>query len=404
MFDRHAVLRAALAVICALGLGSVASVASAQALRPEVGKPLQAAGDALKAKRYADANARLREAEAVPNKTAAEQSVVDRMRAAVASASGDTAGMVSVINGGRLPAAEQLRMVQSVAGAYYTQRDYANAATWTQRYFKEGGNDPQMRAILLQSYYLGGNCAEVSRALQGAIQADDAAGRAPPEEQLQMLASCYQKTRDNNGYVAAIEKLATYYPKKEYWADLVGRVQSKKGFADRLVLDVYRLKLASGLMNGANDYMEMAQMALADEHPGEAKKIVDQGYASKVLGVGPDAPRQQRLADLANKRSTEALAQVAQEEKDAMAARDGNDLVALGFNLVEYGQAAKGIPMMEQGIKKGGLRQPEDAKLHLGIAYYLAGQKPKAVQIFKTVGGTDGTADLARLWVLQARR
>jgi len=404
MFARPGVARAAIALLFAACLGGYASIAGAQALRPEVGRPLQQAGDALKAKRYADASARLRDADAVPNKTAAEQNVIDRMRAAIAAASGDTAGMVTVINSGKLPASEQVRMIESVAGAYYTQRDYANAATWTQRYFKEGGTDPQMRGILLQSYYLGGDCGSVSRTLQGTMASDESAGHAPPEEQLQMLASCYQKSKDANGYLGAMEKLATYYPKKEYWADLLGRVQSKRGFADRLSLDVDRLKLASGLMNGSNDYMEMTQMALADEHPGEAKQIVDQGFASKVLGTGPDAARQQRLADLATKRYTEGQAALATEEKDALAARDGNDLVTLGYNLVTYGQTAKGIGLMEQGIRKGGLRQPEDAKLHLGIAYYLAGQKPKALQVFKTVGGTDGTADLARLWTLQARR
>lgn len=403
MFDRKTSLKALLGAVV-LGCACASPVAHAQAMRPEVGKPLQQASDALKARRFADATAKVREADNVPNKTAAEQNTIERMRAAVASASGDTAGMVNAINSGKLPASEQLRMVQSVAGAYYTQRDYANAATWTQRYLREGGTDPQMRSILLQAYYLGGDCANVSRTLQGSLQADEAAGRAPPEEQLQMLASCYQKSKDTTGYVGALEKLATYYPKKEYWADLLGRVQTKKGFSQRLVLDVYRLKFASGLMAGANDYMEMTQMALADEYPAEAKKVVDQGFATKALGAGAEASRQQRLADLAAKRYAEGQAALAANEKEALAARDGNDLVSIGYSYVNYGQAAKGISLMEQGIKKGNLRQPEDAKLHLGIAYYNAGQKAKAQQVFKTVGGTDGAADLARLWTLQAKR
>jgi hypothetical protein len=45
------------------------------------------------------------------------------------------------------------------------------------------------------------------------------------------------------------------------------------------------------------------------------------------------------------------------------------------------------------------LRQPQDANLHLGIAQHRAGQKQKAAQTLKAVGGTDGTADLARLWL-----
>ena len=50
------------------------------------------------------------------------------------------------------------------------------------------------------------------------------------------------------------------------------------------------------------------------------------------------------------------------------------------------------------------LKRPEDAKLHLGIAQLVAGDKSKAQATFKTVQGTDGTADLARLWALYARR
>lgn len=407
MFELKTLSKVVLAFACALSLWSVASVASAEGLRPEVGKPLQAAQAALKARRYAEAAAKVREADGVPNKSPNEALTIERMRAAVATASGDTATAIrsyeNIIATGKLPGAEQTRMVQAVAGMYYQQRNYAKAATWTQRYLKDGGTDPQMRAILVQSYYLGGDCNGVSRSLQGVLQADESAGRAPPEEQLQMLASCYQRTKDNNGYALALEKLVTYYPKKEYWVDLLSRVQRKSNFSDRLALDVYRLKLATGLMSGPGDYMEAAQMALGDDYTAEAKKIVDQGFASKVLGTGGDVERQKRLANLAAKRFEEGRNNLAKDLAAASAERDGNNLVTLGYNEVGYGQTAKGIALMEQGIKKGGLRRPNDAKLHLGIAYLQAGQKAKALQVFKTVGGSDGAADLARLWSLVAR-
>ncbi len=404
MFELKTVSKAVAVLVCTLSLYGVAADVSAQSVRPEVGRPLQQAADALKARRYADAAAKAREADNVSNKTASEQATIDRMRLSIASQSGDLPTMTSLISSGRLPASQQLPLVQSVANAYYTQRDFGNAATWYQRYLKEGGTDPMVRTLLLQSYYQAGDCGAVSRTLQGAIQSDEAAGRAPPEDQLGMLGGCYLKTKDNTGYVFVLEKLATYYPKKEYWQALLDRVQTKSGFSDRLLLDVYRLKLASGLMNGSKDYMEMAQMALGDDYTAEAKKIVDQGFASKVLGTGGDIERQKRLADLATRRFAEGKANLAKEEADASAQRDGNNLVALGYNEVGYGQTAKGIGLMEQGIKKGGLRRPEEAKLHLGIAYLQSGQKAKALQIFKTVGGTEGTADLARLWTLVARR
>jgi hypothetical protein len=59
---------------------------------------------------------------------------------------------------------------------------------------------------------------------------------------------------------------------------------------------------------------------------------------------------------------------------------------------------------MEEGIKKGGLKRPEDAKLLLGVAQIQAGSKSRAVQTLKTVHGADGAADLAKLWTLIAQR
>ena len=401
-------MRLAAAACGALFAFALTTNAAAQSLRPEVGKPLQAAQDLLKAHRYADAMAKVREADGAANKSSNESFTIERMRGAIASASGDTGTAIrsyeAIVASGKLAPAEQLRMVQAIAGMTYQAREYSKAATWTQRYFKEGGTDPQMRSVLVQSYYLAGDCASVSRQLQGDIQAADSAGRAPPEEQLQMLASCYVKAKDNNGYASALEKLVAYYPKKDYWADLLSRVQRKSGFSERLALDVYRLKLATGLIATSNDYMEMTQLALGDDSTAEAKKIVDQGFTTNVLGSGADAARQKRLLDLAVKRYAESQAALAKDESEATSARDGNDLVKIGFNTVGYGQAAKGIALMEQGIRKGGLRHPEDAKLHLGIAYLQAGQKAKAIQTFKSVGGADGAADLARLWALQARR
>jgi hypothetical protein len=91
------------------------------------------------------------------------------------------------------------------------------------------------------------------------------------------------------------------------------------------------------------------------------------------------------------------------DEAEALAAKEGNDLVKIGMNYTFEGKTDKGINLMEQGIKKGGLKRPEDAKLALGYAQVHAGQKARGVQTLKSVQGNDGTADLARLWALHAR-
>jgi outer membrane protein assembly factor BamD (BamD/ComL family) len=393
------------AVLCAaLMLGAVGLDAAAQktdAVRPEVGKPLQEAATLMKSGKTREALAKVNEADAVANKTPNESFLVLRMRGSVAAASGDTEGanksFEAVLNSGKVSGRDSLSMIQAIAVNNYKAKDYAKAVQWTQRYFKEGGTDPSMRTVLLQSYYLSNDCANVNRMLAGAED------RHASEEELQMLANCYDRQKDTAGYVGAIEKLVVSYPKKSYWNDLLARVQKKPGFSDRLGVNVYRLRLATGNLNTTNDYLEMAQLALQAGVPAEAKVIVDKGYEAKVLGQGPEAARHQRLRDLVMKDLAESKKNRAKDEQAALDAKDGNELVKVGLNYVYEGNADKGLALIEQGIKRGGLKRPEDAKLRLGEAQIYAGQKAKGVQTLKTVQGSDGTADIARLWILNAR-
>jgi len=392
------------AVLCAgLALCAATFPARAEGVRPEVGKPLQAAQALIRQHKGREAMAEIARAEAVPDRTAYENQIIAQMKAAAASSMGDNDATIknnmAVLDSGKVSGREALALVEGIAVAYYNKKDYAESVKWAQRYFKEGGTDPAMRTVLLQSYYLGNDCAAVNKMLGNGSEE-----RKATEEELQILANCFQRQKDTGGYVAAIEKLVLYYPKKDYWIDLLSHVQRKPGFAsDRLAVHVYRLRMAIGMTLDTNDYMEMAQLALQAGVPSEAKAIVDKGYDVKALGTGNQAERHQRLRDLVNKSLAEAQRTRAKDEADAMAAKDGNDLVKVGLNYVYEGKTDKGLALIEQGIKRGGLKRPEDAKLLYGEALLKAGQSAKAVSVFREVRGTDGTADLARLWILEAR-
>jgi hypothetical protein len=391
-----------------IGLGPLAHASGQEqpaTVRPEIGKPLQAAQDLIKAQKFKDALAKIHEADAVGGKTPFETFTIDRMRAVAASGAGDNETAIksfeAVIASGRLPASDQVKFVQAVAGLYYRLKDYPKTITWLTRYIKEGGDDPKMRALLTQTYYLNGDYARAAQEVRAELNADEKAGRTPPEEQLQLLANLAAKQNDKAGYTNALEKLVAHYPKKDYWNDLLTRVQSKPGYSDRLSLDLYRLKLASGQMRSAAEYMEMTQLALQAGFPAEAKKVTDKGFESGALGTGAEAERHKRLRELAIRTAADDLRTMTLGESDAMNSKEGTALVNLGYAYVTAGQNEKGINLMEQGIRKGGIKRMEDAKLHMGIAYLQAEQKAKAVQMFKTVQGTDGTADLARFWVIQ---
>jgi len=397
------------AVLCAAFMlgASVSFEASSQAkgegARPEVGKPLQAAQQLIRARKGREAMAEIAKAEAVPNRNAYENQLIAQMKAAAASAAGDNDATIraneALLNSGKVSGREATVLVQSIAVAHYNKKEYAEAARWTQRYFKEGGNDPQMRTVLLQSYYLGNDCNAVNKMLAGAIEGEKRAS----EDELGILANCYLRNKDTGGYVRAIEQLVIHYPKKQYWTDLLSRVQKKPGFSDRLGLDVYRLRMATNNLTEGNDYFEAAQLALQAGVPAEAKIFLDKGYEAKVLGQGKEGERHARLRALIDKSLAESQQNRAKEEQEALAAKDGNDLVKIGQNYVYEGKADKGIQLMEQGIKKGGLKRPDDAKLRLGEAQIYAGKKNAGVATLRDVKGTDGTGDIARLWILNAR-
>lgn len=159
---------------------------------------------------------------------------------------------------------------------------------------------------------------------------------------------------------------------------------------------------ATGNLKQAKDVMEAVQLAIQAGLPGEAKSILDEGFQKQILGTGDagQTERQNRLKALVEKKYADDQKIIASTDAEAEKAPSGDPLVKTGLAYVTYGNAQKGLPMMEKGLQKGGLKNPEHARLHQGYAYVLAGDKAKARAAFKTVKGTDGAADFARLWGL----
>ena len=398
---------AALSFLLLLAAVQTPSLAASPSISPEVGQPLQAAQKALQAKQYKEAQTQIQKAEGVAKRTPYESYLIARLKSSASIGLGDYKGALAayeqVLASPELPAAEKLQTLDAYVKIAYGAKDYTKTAEGIQKYKAAGGTSAETLGLYAQSLYLAGKYKEAGTELTSQINALEQAGKRPSDTQLQLLASCALKQNDMNAYAAALEKLVAYTPKKEYWLDLIVRTGNKPGFSPNLTLDTYRLRKATGTMEKTGDYMEAAQLALQAGYPAEAKTFVDEGYAKKLLGEGADAARHQRLKDLVAKKLTEDQATLAEGEKAATAQTTGDALVATGFNLVTYGQNDKGLQLIQQGIAKGGLKAADQAKLHLGVAQNLAGKKAEANKTFSSVGGTDGSKDLARLWNLQMR-
>lgn len=391
----------------ALLVSASAAPAAPQALRAEVGKPLQAAQELVGKKQYRDALAKVAEAESVGKLSSYERYIIAQMRAAAAIGAKDYPTAIAAyevqMNSSEFPPASRVPTLETVAKLAYASKDYAAAGDAIRKYRAAGGTDSATLGLLPQALYLAGDYAGAATELKSQIGAMEKAGTTPPEQQLQLLASSALKQGSDDGYVAALEKLVLYHPSDKYWLDLILRTANKPGFSASLDLDVLRLRALTGGLSDAGHYMDAAQLALQAGYPGEAQKFVDAGYAAGVLGVGAEASRHERLKTLVSGKVAADRPTWAEGEAAAAAQAGGDALVATGMNYAGYGDYAKGAALIEQGIAKGGLKNPEQAQLHLGEAYLLAGDKVKAAKALKAVGGADGSAELARLWMIYGR-
>ena len=391
---------------------AAAAEAPKDTVRPELFKLLDPAAikPLMDAKNYAEVQSRVQQAEAFPNRTPYEDYVVNRMKLSLGSATGNNEiampALEAVINSGRMQPNEQADFIQALANMHYNAKDYPKAIEWFKRYQKESTTPEKVAPALTRAYYLGGDFANAKAALLPAIEATEKAGQKPSEEDLRLLASSANKVKDDAGYLTALEKLVAHYPSDDFWTDVLNRgVARKSGFDPQTnMINVYRLEAVTVKKMAPEEYVDLAELALRDGFPTEAKKTMDAGYAAGVLGKGANAKTHNALRDKATKGAADDAKNIAAGEASASKAKTGAGLVNLGWAYATMDQADKGVGFIQQGIAKGGLKNAEEAKLRLGMAQARAGKNAEAIATFQTVKGGGGAGDLAKYWILMLQQ
>ena len=389
---------------------AAAAAAPADTVRPEIFKLLDptAVKASMDAKNYADVQSRIDQAAATPALTPYETFVINRLRVALGSTTNNPAlampALEAVIESGKLDKKSQGDFIQALANFHYNAKDYPNAIKWFTRYQTETGDIATVRPYIIRAYYFGNDFERAKKELSADLAAKQQANQTPTLEELQLLANTGSKSKEPATYLIAMENLVRYYPSDDYWTDLLGRVQGKAGYSDRFALDVLRLQYKAVSVMPERDYSDMAEIALTDAFPTEAKKVLDDGYAKGVLGKGGNAAKHKKLRDQANKAAADDVKNIASGEASANRSKDGTGLVNLGYAFVTMDQFDKGIDLIQKGIAKGGLKRPEDAKLRLGYSLAMAGKKDEAIKVLETVKGGEGVSDLARYWILWLNR
>lgn len=391
---------------------AAASAPSGPTVRPEMGKHLVEAQTLLNEKKYAQSKEKLQLASALADKLPYENYLITLLSLNVAVNEDDAANssklmeeMLSLNAVGKWASqADIIAMLQNVGVVQYRAKNYTQAAMWTERNLKEGGTSSSVKNVRIQSYLFANDFQRATALAEEEIALSQKEGRAPAESYLQILAQARGQLKDAAGGTRAMELLVTHYPKADYWQSLVNRLWTRPDLTPALHLDVFRLGFQVGALQETSDYAEYIDFAQRGGFSAEALKAYDQGAEAGLLGTGDKAETHKKLR-------AKLAAEVEQDKKtsaadiaNALKKPNGIAMVNLGYSLVGQGQFEKGIELLEKGIAKGLPKRPEDARLHLGIAYALAGQTDKAKQVFATVSGKEGLDELARYWTLALRK
>lgn len=285
------------AALLALPVGALADT-----VRPAVGKPLRQAEVLIQEQKYQAALLQLRRAAAVPHLSPYETVVIAEVDGAAASGAGDYRAAARdyqlVLASGTEAPGQETQLIQAIAGLYYQAGDYQSTVTWVQRYIAAQGQDPRTRALLAQAYYQSGDYPHAEQAAERDVQAGRITGQSVPESELLLLASAARKAGDDAGYQAARLDLLAAYPSPEYWASAIDELLAMPGFPDRLTLDVYRLRRATGTLTAAGQYEDYTERAILAGHPEEARAVLAAGFAGNILTPATDSGHAERLRTL----------------------------------------------------------------------------------------------------------
>jgi len=406
--SRHNLLVAMLCG-CLLSLSAAPGIAAEQqgpAVSRPMEKPLKAAQDAMTAKRYDEALELLKQAQSMPEKKPYDQYVINEFLALVYSRQSKYAEAYETFSAN----ADSQYMTQGKGERYkvlaqlaYQLKNYPGAVEWGNKAIAAGENGNDVQLIVAQAYFLQNKYKDAAAATQELVARAEKAGQRPQEMNLKLLWECYRKINDDNAESKVIEKLLTYYPKPDYWANAMAGLQQMSNHNDRLTLQIYRLMQAVGTLKRADQYAEMAQLAQEQGFPGEAQTVLEEGKSKNVFTEQRDRERADRLLQAATKLASAARQGLPRDEQAAAAAPNGEVLVAVGSSyLINANDPAKAVPLITQGIAKGGLKNVNDAYINLGMAQARGKNVAEAQKAFGKVDKDAGYERLAKLWSLRA--
>lgn len=382
-------------------------------LSKNVVPPLKAAGDAFNAKQYDVADAKLKEADAVDKKTPYDQFRIDELRALlflVQGQQGTNYEDAFAIYEKHLSAPEFLEPQQQenrlkvMTQLAFQTKKFPKVIEYGKEWIGTHPTDTTIIDLIARAYYIADDFKGALEYVKNASQVNEAAGKPPEEIWLQLESSCAAKLDNQAEVVAGYEKLVRYYPKGENWTKVTeAALHSEKN--DLAIFYLLRLMADTNVLSQSDYYYEYAQRASEQALPGEAADVLEKGFDKKAIGQsGADKDRYQRALTEAKRKAQADRGQLPALEKEWKDSKASTGQIGAGLGLAyfEFQMYDKAIESLEAAIAKGGLKNGDNYRMTLGVAYWKAGQKEKSRAQFQAIPSESPLARAAGFWTARS--
>jgi tetratricopeptide (TPR) repeat protein len=296
-----------------------------------------------------------------------------------------------------MPDADKAARVKLLLQLSYQGKDYPKAVEWGKKAYE--GGDPEIGIFLGNAYYIQNDFENTRATMSDVIKKLEASGKTPDEPTYRILQSACLQLKDNDCVVEQIEKLVQYHPKPKYWVDMTDALL-RASKSDKELINILRLADGAGALVEGPQYIEMAQLAMAQGLPGEAQAMLEKGQQKGAFGAARDKDHATRIMGEAKTAVANDKSTLEKQDAAARAKTTGDADVKLGAAYLSYGENDKAIEAIQRGLGKSGVKDTDEAGLLLGIAYLRANNKAEATKAFQTVTKNPTMARIAKLWQL----
>ncbi len=371
-----------------------------------VRKQLGAAQEAAKERKWADVITKVADAEADPKpKTAFDEFWIHRFRGNAHTGLKEYDKAVrefeSISGSPCLKAEEKPDHLKLITRIYAQMQDFPKVIEVGNRALQLGP-DPEISSYVAQSYYRVKDYPSARRVMSEVVDQQEKQGKQPDEQSLLIIQGACTQMKDDACAVQQFEKLVALYRKPEHLNNLFIMLSQDPKSTDAQQLNVVRLAtyMEVDVLKQGRVYAETAKIALDLGLPGEAQSLIEKGVEQKLFTDKATEEFGMRLLAAAKSAAAADKASLPQQDAAARANKAGNADAKLGAAYLSYGESAKAIEALQRGLSKGGVKDPAEANLVLGIAYLRSGNKPEAAKAFQAVKGDAMTNRLAKLWLL----